>query len=245
MEIISIINQKGGVGKTTTAQNLTAGLRIKKKRVLLLDLDAQCNLTLLEKGTNNKYDILDVMKNNIDINTAIEKDFVAGSKFLIGENANIEPNKLKNILKKLKTDYDYIIIDTPPALSDITINALTASTGIIITMTTDLLPIHGLFDLYYDTIESIRNTINKDLKIYGILITRFNNRIVLNKAMKANIEEICKKKIIANIFKTNIRECIAIKEAQSMQENIFKYSKYSNAGRDYYKLTDEVLEVTK
>lgn len=240
MEIISIINQKGGVGKTTTAQNLTAGLRLENKKVLLIDLDAQCNLTLLQQATKYKYNILNVLKNEVDINTAVEKDFIAGSKFLVGENTEIELNKLKNELQKLKTDYDYIIIDTPPALSNITINALTASTDIIITITADLLPIQGLVDLY-KTVQSIQKTSNKNLNIKGILVTRFNKRTILGRTMLNSLIDIAEK-LNTKVLNTKIRDSISIKESQAKMTDIFKYAKYSTAGRDYRALVKEILE---
>ncbi|MFQ7192594.1 MAG: ParA family protein [Megamonas funiformis] len=240
MEIISIINQKGGVGKTTTAQNLTAGLRLENKKVLLLDLDAQCNLTLLQQATKYKYNILNVLKNEVDINTAVEKDFIAGSKFLVGENTEIELNKLKNELQKLKTDYDYIIIDTPPALSNITINALTASTDIIITITADLLPIQGLIDLY-KTVQSIQKTSNKNLNIKGILVTRFNKRTILGRTMLNSLIDIAEK-LNTKVLNTKIRDSISIKESQAKMTDIFKYARYSTAGRDYRALVKEILE---
>nr|DAF22519.1 MAG TPA: ParA [Caudoviricetes sp.] len=240
MEIISIINQKGGVGKTTTAQNLTAGLRLQNKKVLLLDLDAQCNLTLLQQATKYKYNILNVLKNEVDINTAVEKDFIAGSKFLVGENTEIELNKLKNELQKLKTDYDYIIIDTPPALSNITINALTASTDIIITITADLLPIQGLVDLY-KTVQSIQKTSNKNLNIKGILVTRFNKRTILGRTMLNSLIDIAEK-LNTKVLNTKIRDSISIKESQAKMTDIFKYARYSTAGRDYRALVKEILE---
>ena len=240
MEIISIINQKGGVGKTTTAQNLTAGLRLENKKVLLLDLDAQCNLTLLQQATKYKYNILNVLKNEVDINTAVKKDFIAGSKFLVGENTEIELNKLKNELQKLKTDYDYIIIDTPPALSNITINALTASTDIIITITADLLPIQGLVDLY-KTVQSIQKTSNKNLNIKGILVTRFNKRTILGRTMLNSLIDIAEK-LNTKVLNTKIRDSISIKESQAKMTDIFKYARYSTAGRDYRALVKEILE---
>lgn len=240
MEIISIINQKGGVGKTTTAQNLTAGLRLQNKKVLLIDLDAQCNLTLLHQATKYKYNILNVLKNEVDINTAVEKDFIAGSKFLVGENTEIELNKLKNELQKLKTDYDYIIIDTPPALSNITINALTASTDIIITITADLLPIQGLVDLY-KTVQSIQKTSNKNLNIKGILVTRFNKRTILGRTMLNSLIDIAEK-LNTKVLNTKIRDSISIKESQAKMTDIFKYARYSTAGRDYRALVKEILE---
>lgn len=241
MYVISIINQKGGVGKTTTAHNLAAGLRLQKKKVLLLDLDAQCNLTLLQRANNNTHTIYDVLTGKTKLRDAIQDDFVAGSKNLILLQSKAGAEQiLKYVLQSAK-DYDYVIIDTPPALGIITINALTASDSIIITSTADLLPIQGLNDLY-KTVQTVKKNSNPDLKILGILITRFNKRTVLGKTMLKSLTDIAAK-IGTKVFNTEIRDSIAIKEAQAKQTDIFSYSRYSTAGRDYKNLTTEILEM--
>lgn len=241
MEIISIINQKGGVGKTTTAQNLTAGLRLQNKKVLLLDLDAQCNLTLLQQATKNTHDILDVLTGKVKIDEAIENDFIAGSKNLVLlQNKSGMESVLKNILSVMKNNYDYVIIDTPPALGIITLNALTASNSIIIATTADLLPMQGLIDLY-KTVQAIQKTSNKNLSIKGILITRFNKRTILGKSMLNSLIDIAKR-LNTKVFNTTIRDSISIKESQAKMTDIFRYARYSTAGRDYRSLVKEILE---
>ena len=241
MYVISIINQKGGVGKTTTAHNLAAGLRLQKKKVLLLDLDAQCNLTLLQRANNNTHTIYDVLTGKTKLRDAIQNDFVAGSRNLVLlQNKAGADQILKYVLQSAK-DYDYIIIDTPPTLSIITINALTASDSIIITSTADLLPIQGLNDLY-KTVQTVKKNSNPDLKILGILITRFNKRTILGKAMLKSLTDIATK-IGTKVFNTEIRDSIAIKESQAKLTDIFSYSRYSTAGRDYKNLITEILEM--
>lgn len=241
MQVISIINQKGGVGKTTTAHNLAAGLRLQKKKVLLIDLDAQCNLTLLERANNNTYNIFNVLTGKVKLNAAIQNDFIAGSKNLVLlQNKPGAEQILKFVLQSAQ-DYDFVIIDTPPALGIITINALTASNYIIITSTADLLPIQGLNDLYR-TVQTVKKNSNPKLKILGILITRFNKRTVLGKAMLKSLNDIATK-IGTKVFSTEIRDSIAIKEAQAKQQDIFTYSRYSTAGRDYKSFTQEIMEV--
>lgn len=241
MYVISIINQKGGVGKTTTAHNLAAGLRLQKKKVLLLDLDAQCNLTLLQRANNNTHTIYDVLTGKTKLRDAIQNDFVAGSRNLVLlQNKAGADQILKYVLQSAK-DYDYIIIDTPPTLSIITINALTASDSIIITSTADLLPIQGLNDLY-KTVQTVKKNSNPDLKILGILITRFNKRTILGKAMLKSLTDIAAK-IGTKVFNTEIRDSIAIKESQAKLTDIFSYSRYSTAGRDYKNLITEILEM--
>lgn len=244
MKIISIINQKGGVGKTTTAQNLAAGLRLRKKKVLLLDLDAQCNLSLLQRS-KNKYTILDVLTGKVNIDDAIENDFIAGSKnlVLLQQNKPGMEAVLKNMLQAMKANYDFVIIDTPPALGIITLNALTASNSIIISTTADLLPMQGLVDLY-KTVQAVKKASNKDLTIMGILVTRFNKRTILGKTMMNSLNDIANK-LNTKVFNTSIRDSISIKESQAKMMDIFKYNKYSTAGRDYTALIDEILEDNK
>lgn len=158
MQVISIINQKGGAGKTTTAHNIACGLRLQAKKVLLLDLDSQCNLTfaLNAKFKNNIYDVL---TGKIPINEAIINDFIAGSQHLVTlQNKKGAECILKYILQKLEPIYDYVIIDTPPALGIVTINALTASDYVIITTTSDIFAIQGI-RLLTDTINAVKKIV--------------------------------------------------------------------------------------
>lgn len=238
MKVISIINQKGGVGKTTTAHNIASGLRLKDKKVLLLDLDAQCNLTFALKGNNKN--IYDVLTGKLNILDAIENDFIAGSQYLVTlQNKKGAEFILKYILQKVENIYDFVIIDTPPALGIITINALTSSDYVIITTTADIFAIQGI-KLLSDTINTTKKNSNSDLKIMGILITRFNSRTVMGKQFRESIADISNK-IGTRLFDTTIRESIAIREAQAKQKDIFSYARYSTAGRDYKKLVDEIL----
>ena len=149
-KIISILNQKGGVGKTTISQHLITGLRKKGYRVLAVDFDAQCDLTFIF-NIENTYTIYDVIQNNTNINECIENDFLAGSRYLNNIDFNKQKHKdflLKNALKNIIYNYDYIVIDTPPALSDITVNALTASDEILIIAQGDILSIKGIRRIY-------------------------------------------------------------------------------------------------
>ena len=239
--IISIINQKGGVGKTTISQHLAIGLRNKNFSVLILDFDAQCDLTFTF-NIKNKFTIYDVIQNKISINEAIENDFIAGSPYI--SNISFQKNKhreylLKNVLEKISMDYDYIIIDTPPALSDLTINALTASNEVIITAQADILSLKGIGQLA-QTIQAVTSYTNKNLIVKGILLTRYNNRTVLAKSV-ANMLEETANKLNTKLFKTKIRECNAIKEAQAERTNIFDYKRYSTASRDLKNFIDEYL----
>ena len=239
MKIISVINQKGGVGKTTTAQNIAAGLRLQKQKVLLLDLDSQCNLTFAV-NTNSKENIYNVLIGKTKLNSAIENDFIAGSPYLVTlQNKKGAESILRQILHQLDDVYEYVIIDTPPALGIITINALTASDYIIIATTADIFAIQGI-KLLYDTINTIKKNSNYKLKIMGILITRFNPRTILGKSYYNSIKNIATK-LNTKIFNTVIRESIAIRETQAKQMDIFSYSRYSTVGRDYASLTKEIL----
>lgn len=240
--IISIINQKGGVGKTTTAQNLTAGLEKKGFKTLLIDLDAQCNLTY-SINVDSKYTIYDVFSDKISIKETICNNFIAGSPLLSTIDTILNQTgkeyKLKEALSGIINCFDFIILDTPPALGTITINALTAATEALITAQPDAYSLQGISQLY-QTIFAVKKYCNPQLKVCGILLTRYNKRtIISNNATTSIINKA--KQLNTKVFDTKIRECTAIKESQVVQKNIFDYSKYSNASFDYQKLVEEIL----
>lgn len=250
MEIVSIINQKGGVAKTTTALNLAYGLYIRKKaKVLLIDTDSQTNLTFTMGATGSKYSLLDLLTNkDIDVKDTIQTingiDFIRADKQLSNIDSYLKGAgkefRLKEILAPLKKNYDYIIIDTPPALNLITINSLVASSQAIITSQADYYSLQGINDIY-DNIESINKYCNKDLKLNGILLTRYNERTNLTKQLTDLMEELAKK-LKTKVYKAKIRESIIVKESQAVRQNIFDYSKNSNVAMDYMDFIKEYIK---
>lgn len=250
MEIITIANQKGGVGKTTTASALGAGLIKKGKKVLFIDLDPQINLTTSLGGDENEASIYDVLKNNIDINEAIQivnnKHIVVGDRAASGADTEFNlpgrEYKFKKALSKLSIEYDYIIIDTPPALGILTINALTASNKVLIPAEPDISSIQGISQLK-DTIDAVKEYCNPDLEIDGILITRYS-RTILSQDLSEEIKDIAEA-IGTKVYTRPIRECVALKEAKTQIQDIFAYAKKSNATEDYSSLVDEILKECK
>lgn len=250
MITITIANRRGGAGKTVTAHALGSGLSIRGYKVLLIDLDSQGNLTFdtgIKTTGNNAADLL---LKSIDIKTAIHKsgnyDIIPASPHLSGAEIELVHKGsgrefvLKKALKSVFNNYDFCIIDTPPSLGEVTINALCASDYAIITAQPEIHSINGLY-LMGETLYTIHKTQNTMLKILGILLTRYNGRSVLAKDMKSSIEGISKT-FNTTTFKTAIRECISIKESQACRQNIFNYAPKSNAAHDYNDFINEVLE---
>ena len=189
-KIISIINQKGGVGKTTTAINLAASLGILEKKTLLIDFDPQANATtgLNDFDINNEFSIYDAISGNekiVDIisNTSIEyMDFIKSDTNLVGCEVELVslPNREKQLLKlinKVKKNYDYILIDCPPSLGLLTLNALTASTDVLIPIQSEFFALEGLRSLQ-ETIKIVKENINGKLNILGLLITMHTKRLL-------------------------------------------------------------------
>lgn len=243
MEVITVINQKGGVGKTTTAQSLATGLYKKGYKVLVIDLDPQTNLTYTVLGDTPEKNIYDVLTGKENIKNCILRtdniDIIGASLSLVVMDG-IKENSLKEALKEVKDIYDFIILDTPPAMNILTVNTLTASNKAIITAQADIFSLQGIRQLA-DNIEAVKRHWNENLTIEGILLTRYNSRSLLTKGMTENMEKMAES-IGTKLFNVKIRECVAIKEAQATGQNIFDYAKKSNASNDYNKFIDELLK---
>lgn len=247
MQTIAVINQKGGVGKSTTAQAIGAGLFLKGNKVLFIDLDAQGNLSYTLGGDTQGNTIIDVLQQEVSPEEAIQHingaDIIASSPSLAGADTVITATgkeyRLKEALEKISRQYDYCIIDTPPALGILTINALTACNGAIIPAQADIYSLQGISQLY-STIETVKKYCNPALQIKGIVLTRFSARAIISREVAEMIDQTAAQ-FQTKLYNTKIRECTAIKEAQAMQQNIFDYAPKSNAASDYTELVNEIL----
>ncbi len=247
--VISISNQKGGVGKTTTTCNLAAGLVKKGYRVLIIDMDPQGNLGFcVGAETETSATIYDVLKGDVKTQFAIQKtdtaDVIISSILLSGIELEFTNTGreylLKEAIKPILENYDFILLDTPPALGILTINAFTASDIIVVPMLSDIFSLQGISQLY-ETVERVKKYCNPNLTIAGILLTKFNPRTLLGREIRGTAELIAKDLNI-RVFDTYIRTSVAASEAQSVQQNILDYSPRNNIAKDYLKFTDELLE---
>lgn len=247
--IITITNQKGGVAKSTTSQNLGAGLANRGYKVLLIDLDAQANLTLScgeKEPAKTVYSILKDKTLTADAITPIKENLSLIPASLALSTADLELNgvgkeyKLAEALESVKNDYDYIIIDTPPALSILTVNALTVADKVIIPAQADLFSLEAIKQLN-GTIETIKKYTNRSLTIAGILLTRYNNRNILTQELTEVLNNTADY-LQTKVFKHSIREAVAIKESQARKQDIFTYSPESNVAGDYNGFVEEVIK---
>lgn len=246
MKIICIANQKGGVGKSTTAQALASTLGFEKKRVLLVDMDSQCNVTYASNVNQPEKSITDVLSENCLPEDAVIRcdyyDLLPGDEYLsnIEMSEDAEPGLLKSVVVQLQEKYDFIIIDTPPALGRLSYNSLVASDYIIIPCEPSIYARTGLAALNR-TILKVRETHNKNLKVLGILLIKYNNRTVLNRDIKDMVVEYAEK-MDTSVFDTFIRESVVVREAQTVREPLISYSSKSNPNKDYIAFTQEVLK---
>ena len=246
-ECIAVINQKGGAGKSTTSNAIGAGLFQRGYKVLFIDLDAQGNLSYSMKCENKPLSSLEVLTGTATAREATlttpQGDIIPASPALASADTIITDTgreyRLKEALEPLKEVYDYIIIDTPPALGTLTINALTACDSVIIPAQADIYSLQGIGQLN-QTIQTVKRYCNSDLTIKGIVITRYSPRAVLTRDMTDLLEDTAKQ-LNTKVFTSRIRECIALKEAQASQTDIFAYNPRSNAGIDYKALLEEMI----
>ena len=250
MNTIAIVNRRGGVGKTATAHALGAGLAHRGFNTLFIDLDSQCNLTFDVGGKSAPLTSLEVLTGTATAREAIQHtqggDIIPASPSLATADTVLEGTgkeyRLKEAIERLAGDYDYIVIDTPPALGVLTINALTACNSCIIPAQAEVHSLQGI-GLLNEAIEAVKKYTNRDLEIAGILITRYNGRAILSRDMRDTLQEIAGQ-LGTRVFNTPIRECIAVKEAQALQRDIYTYSPKSNATQDYNELIEELLKGT-
>jgi len=247
--IITIANQKGGVGKSTTAQAMTSGLLMQGQRVLLIDTDPQANSTMAfgvrMQGVATARDVMLGKADAADaVQHAAQGDIMPGDILLASADSEFTRPGREHILRKallpLKEQYDFIVIDTPPSLGMLTFNALTAAHDVIIPLNADLFSFQGLMQLS-DIIEMVTENCNPDMRIAGLLLTRFRERTVVNKSYREEIERQAQR-LRTSLFNTFIRDSIAVSEAQSYQESIFARAPKSNIALDYLNLIAEYLE---
>lgn len=256
VHIISFANQKGGVGKTTSALSCASSLGALGKRVLLIDLDPQANTTSSLGIAKNglKYSIYDVFTGKAeDISLAIIEtqyknlSIIPSNMMLASIEAELtveggRESYLKRILSRLKERnlFDYVIIDCPPSLGMITINALVASTGLVIPTQCEYFALEGLTQLMM-TVKAIKARYNKSLVITGILVTMFTPRFKLSKEVLSELENY----YFGMIFDQKISRSITLSEASSYAEPINYYSKYSKSSLEYQKVAREIIERTE
>ncbi len=247
--ILVIANQKGGVGKTTTAFNLSSALAFMGKSVLLVDTDPQAHSTVSCVNNPSQYDksLYDVLVNSTDkIKDIVVKSSIPGLEVAISKisMAKLEPIllteidghfRLKDVIEPVRKKYDFIVIDTPPTLGLITINALVAANYIIIPIQSSYLSLEGTNDLL-DTIDKVRKNINAKLEILGVVITLHDKRTNIAKDAVDRI----KKSFGNKVFKTMISKSVKLEESPAYRESIFTYAPYSVGALQYKKLAEEV-----
>lgn len=251
MVIVTLTNQKGGVGKTTTSLALAAGLHKKGKKVLMVDMDAQSNLSFAAGVDllNLEASMYDVFKETKDIRNAVQTvktglDIVTGGLQMAAADMEFTSIGREYLLKKnlnnLSGDYDFCIIDTPPTLGVLTMNALAASHKVIIPLFSDIFSLQGISQLQ-GFIQNVREYCNPDLEIEGLLLTKYTSRTNIARALDEQIQEAAAT-LGTKVFSTRIRQAVAVQESQLLKGDIYTKAPRATATHDYMAFVDEFLQ---
>ncbi len=248
-KIISVANQKGGVGKTTTSVNISASIASKGKKVLLVDLDPQGNATSgvgIDKGAVNSS-VYDLISNNAQVNDVIKKtDFknlyilpsnisLAGAEIEMVDMEN-RMFKIKDILTPIKKDYDYIFIDCPPSLGLITLNALSASDSLLVPIQCEFYALEGLSQLMM-TVRTVKRLYNNNLEIEGVLLTMYDGRLNLTVQVANEVKKYFPDKVYKTVIPRNVR----LSEAPSFGQPVLYFDHLSKGANSYLDLADEII----
>ena len=244
MQIIAVANQKGGTGKSTTAAALAQAAAAAGKKALAIDLDPQGNLSFIMGADMQQRTSFDLLEGKSPARIIQHReggpDLIPASLDLAAiKSSTGSAKRLQTALKAIRTPYDLIIIDTPPTAGELQYNALQAATGLIIPLRADILSLQGLYQIA-DTAAQIKKS-NTALQITGIVITQHNDRSTIARQMKESLIAAAQQRAIP--YLGAIREGVAIREAQALQENLFSYAPKSKPALDYMEVYKKITEV--
>lgn len=247
--IIALTSQKGGTGKTSTCWVMAEGLSLKGYKVLLVDLDQQGSLSLITGAEENGKTTLGLLTREATAQEAIQKagavDIITANKSLVAAEAALKETggeyRLREALEPVRGQYDFILLDCPPALNSLTINALTAADEVVIPTQAELLSLAGIAQLY-ESYKLVKKYTNHDLHIAGILLVKHNNRTVLKRDVEKTLRDDLAVRMKTKVYRATIREGIAVNEAQYLQKGLYEYAPKANVTADYTAFIDEFLK---
>ncbi|MCF7857876.1 MAG: AAA family ATPase [Candidatus Cloacimonetes bacterium] len=247
-KVIAIVNQKGGVGKTTSAINIASALAIYEKKTLLIDFDPQGNSSSGIGVESGKPNIYEALISSVDISEVVKKSPILEKLDVIPSNVDLSGAeielvkeysrefKLKEAIVNIKNEYDYVIIDCPPSLGLLTVNALTACTDVLIPIQCEYYALEGVSQLL-NTIRLIKKGLNPDLNIMGILLTMYDRRLNLSLQVAKEVRRYFQEQVFSSIINRSVK----LSEAPSFGKSIFHYDIKSSGAKSYLQLAKEVL----